>query len=169
MRAFVVAQSAIDDISGLGDGERAGIVGGRLRALATIGVIGLAQVVTAIIAAVLSASPLGASAQFGVLAATAVLNVALVLIAYRLLSNRRDTTRELLPGAICSGLIFTGFQLIGSLIVGKAIAHATPVYGTLTWLSLHASAALIGYQLNIVLEQRRRAPFDPVAFGDLTP
>ena len=63
-----------------------------------------------------------------------------------------------MPGAIVGGVLFAGLQLIGVAIVGRAIAKASPVYGTfasviglLTWLSLHAVVALMGAELNAAL------------------
>ena len=65
-----------------------------------------------------------------------------------------------MPGAIVGGVIFAGLQLFGVAIVGRAIANASPVYGTfasviglLTWLSLHAWVALGGAELNAALEK----------------
>jgi uncharacterized BrkB/YihY/UPF0761 family membrane protein len=110
---------------------------------------------------VLSLSPLAAIAQVPLLGLTVVVDVILVAIAFRLLSSLRHPWRRLRPGAILAGSGFATLQLVGSLVVGRAIAKATPVYGTfatviglLSWLSLHALVALIGYQLNTVLEER---------------
>ena len=73
--------------------------------------------------------------------------------------GRRGAAR--LPGAIAGGVLFAGLQLFGVAIVGRAIAKASPVYGTfasviglLTWLSLHAVIALGGAELNAALVDR---------------
>lgn len=57
---------------------------------------------------------------------------------------------------------FTGMPLLGTTVVSRAISRATPVYGTfasviamLGWLSLHATASLLGGELNAALARRR--------------
>ena len=67
-----------------------------------------------------------------------------------------------MPGAIVGGVLFTGLEVLGVAIVGRAIARASPVYGTfasvialLAWLSLHAMIALGGAELNAALIKNR--------------
>jgi len=174
LRAFVVAQTAIDDIDGLPHDGRLGMVGGRVRALVVIAVVGLAQVFTAVAAAVLTASPIAGVAQIPLIAVSAVVNIALVALAYHLLSTRAHSWPTLRPGAILTGIGYVGLQLLGSLVVGRAITRATPVYGTfatvigmLSWLALHASLALVGFQLNVVLAGRRHRAEHPEPAAEL--
>jgi uncharacterized BrkB/YihY/UPF0761 family membrane protein len=63
-----------------------------------------------------------------------------------------------LPGAVVGGLAFTALQLVGTQVVARAIANASPVYGTFAsvialtwWLGLHSTIALGGAELNRVL------------------
>ena len=161
LRAFVVAHGAIDDIDGVLDAERVGLVAGRLRALATISVIGLSQVLTAVAAALLRASPLAGLTQAALLVVTAALDIGLVAVAFQLLSSRDHPWSFVWPGAILAGLGFAGLQVFGTLVVGRSITKATPVYGTfasvigaLLWLALHGMIALVGYQLDVVLAGR---------------
>jgi uncharacterized BrkB/YihY/UPF0761 family membrane protein len=81
-------------------------------------------------------------------------------MSYRWLRTAWPSWRSTLPGAIVGGVIFAGLQLFGVAIVGRAIAKASPVYGTfasviglLTWLSLHSVIALAGAELNAVLDK----------------
>jgi membrane protein len=162
LKAFVVAQSAIDDIEEIPLDARTGLVGGRLRALATIAVVGLAQVLTAVSAALMSATGIAGIAQVALLVPPAIVNIVLVAVAYQLLSTRKHSWRAIRPGSVLTGLLYVALQLVGSLVVGRAVTQATPVYGTfatviglLTWLAVHAVVALVGYQLNMVLVERR--------------
>lgn len=162
LRAFVVAHAAIDDIDEVPVSERVSMVRGRLHALAAVAVIGLSQVFTAVVAALLSASPLAGVAQAALLALTAVVDIGLVALAYQLLSSRVRRWRSVMAGAVPAGIIYAGLQVFGSLVVGRAITRATPVYGTfatvigmLSWLAIHATVALVGFQLIVVLEARR--------------
>lgn len=162
LRAFVVAHTAIDDIDEVPERERRSMVKGRLRALAAIGLIGLSQVLTAVVAGALSASPLAGLTQAALLTLTAALDVALIAITYQLLSSRNHAWRALAVGAVPAGILFAGLQVFGSLVVGRAITRATPVYGTfaavigmLSWFAVHATVALVAFQLVVVLEARR--------------
>ena len=162
LKAFVVAQTAIDDIDGLERHQRLGAVGGRLRALAIIVVIGVSQTITAVAAGFLSASGLRLDTKSVLLLVSVLLNIGLVGITFELLSTMSHSWREIAPGAAFTGSCYGVLQLVGTVVVGRAIIRATPMYGTfatviglLTWLSLHAVLALIGYQLNVVLAERR--------------
>jgi len=162
LKAFVVVQTAIDDIDGLGFADRLGAVGGRLRALVIVLVIGLSQMITAVAAGFLSASSLRLDAKSVLLVVSVLINIALVGMTFELLSTTPHTWRDLAPGAAFTGACYGVLQLVGTVVVGRAIIRATPMYGTfatviglLTWLTLHAVLALVGYQLNVVLAARR--------------
>ena len=73
------------------------------------------------------------------------------------------------PGALVAGLVFAVLQVVGTVVVGRAIANASPVYGSfaaviglISWLGLHSIVALLGAELNQVLPARRWTP-PPVA------
>lgn len=162
LKAFVVAQTAIDDIEGLERHERLGAVGGRLRALVIIVVIGVSQMITAVAAGFLGASSLRLDAKSVLLLVSVLINIGLVGLTFELLSTTRHPWREMAPGAAFTGVCYGVLQLVGTVVVGRAIIRATPLYGTfatviglLTWLTLHAVLALVGYQLNVVLAARR--------------
>ncbi|MEI8238164.1 MAG: YhjD/YihY/BrkB family envelope integrity protein, partial [Actinomycetota bacterium] len=90
--------------------------------------------------------------------ATVLLNVAALACTYRWLCSRPLPWARAMPGAVAGGVAFSVLQYIGTTVVARAIAHASPIYGTfasviglITWLSLHASIALLGAEVNSVL------------------
>lgn len=168
MRAFNMLQSALDDIAEVALDERPNLVRTRGRSLLGIAIVGLAQVGSAVLAT------LAALDQFAVvhkllLALGAVVVNSLVLAAtYRWLCVHPFTWRQVAPGAMAAGVVFSILQLLGTAVVGRAIANASPVYGTfasviglISWLGLHSMVALLGAELNHLLPARRWTPPPP--------
>jgi membrane protein len=155
MKAFVAVHSALDDIGEEPLDDRSNLFLTRVRALLGIAYIGGAQVIGAFLASVASITGVGFITEALLIVSTALVNTAVLALTYRWLRTAWPSWRSTLPGAIVGGVIFTGLQLFGVAIVGRAIANASPVYGTfasviglLTWLSLHAVIALGGAELN---------------------
>jgi uncharacterized BrkB/YihY/UPF0761 family membrane protein len=89
---------------------------------------------------------------------TVAIDIGALALSYRWLRTTWPSWRSVAPGAIVGGILFAVLQLVGVAIVGRAIAKASPVYGTfasviglLSWLSLHAIIALGGAELNAAL------------------
>jgi YihY family inner membrane protein len=162
MKAFVGLQSALDDIAEIPLDRRSNLAIVRLHALIGIGVVGVAQVGTAVMTSLVGAAPIPGIGKALLLVATAATNALVLALCYRWLCSRRQPWRVVLPGAVVVGVIFAGLQLVGTAVVGRAIANASPVYGTfatviglMTWLSVHSFVALLGAELNAVLHGRR--------------
>jgi YihY family inner membrane protein len=109
-----------------------------------------------------SAVDLGhASRALGVLAAV-VIDVGLFVAAFRILTDDRVSLRDLLPGAVFSGVAFWVLQSLSSVIVTRHLASAQRTYGTfatvitmLWWFYLQFQLTLLGAQANVVLKQHR--------------
>src|SRR4029079_9359253 len=158
MKAFVAVHSALDDIGEQPLDERSNLFLTRVRALLGIAYIGGAQVIGTFLASLASITGVGFITEALLIVSTALINTTVLALTYRWLRTAWPSWRSTLPGAIVGGVIFTGLQLFGVAIVGRAIAKASPVYGTfasviglLTWLSLHAVIALGGAELNAAL------------------
>lgn len=163
IKAFVAAQIAMDDAWDLPEDQRLGMVGVRLRALALVGLIGIAQILTGAGTAIAGLAGTGPVARLGLVTGTLVVNAVVLAVSLQMLSTRHlDWRREVLPGSLPGGVALAGLQFFGTLVVGRAIANASPVYGTfatvialLSWLSLHAFVALVAMELNAALARRR--------------
>jgi uncharacterized BrkB/YihY/UPF0761 family membrane protein len=133
----------------------------QLRGLLLLLVFGLGVVATTALAALASFgghSPLVVVAN---LAASAAVNAALFLIAFRVLTPGRIPTRRLLVGAAVAGVLFTLLQAVGGYLVGHSLKHAQQVYGffavvlgLMSWLFLSAQVILYGAEVNVVRARR---------------
>ncbi len=162
MRAFNVLQSALDDVAEVPMNGRRSFLRTRARSLLGILVVGGAQIATAVLSSLVAVSGVRVLHKVLLIAGTVLLNTAVIAAAYRWLCVRKFTWREVMPGAIAAGIAFAALQIAGTVVVGRAIANASSVYGTfasvialLTWLSLHALIALMGAELNHALPARR--------------
>jgi len=160
MKAFVAVHFALDDIGEEPLDDRSNLFITRLRALLGIAYVGGAQIVGAFLASLASITGAGLVTQVLLVISTTFVNAGVLALSYRWLRTAWPPWRSVMPGAIVGGVIFAGLQLFGVAIVGRAIANASPVYGTfasviglLTWLSLHAWVALGGAELNAALEK----------------
>ncbi len=161
MRAFNVLQSALDDIAEVAVSNRRSLLLTRARSLLGIAVVGGAQIGTAILTSLVAVSGVRALHKVFLVVAAVLVNTLVIAAAYRWLCVRKFTWRHVAPGAITAGVTFAALQIAGIVVVGRAIANASPVYGTfasvialVTWLSLHAFVALVGAELNQVLPAR---------------
>ena len=163
-KAFVVTQTAMNDIWEIPEYTRPNMARTRWRALLGIGVVGLSQIATSIATGFIAVSGVSWLNRVLLILATVVINVAALYVAYQVLTAVRLSRGQRLPGAAGAGFGFADLQVVGTTVVSRAIARATPIYGTfasviglITWLSLHAIISLLGVEANAALDRRRRA------------
>ena len=163
-RAFVAAQNGINDIWEIPEEQRPNFAKTRVRALLAIAVVGVSQLASATVTGVVAISGMSWLNRILLILAAIAINITVLLAAYRVLTARPLTLRQLLPGAVVAGVGFSILQLIGTTIVQRAIRSATPVYGDfatvialLSWLSLHGLIALVGAEANAALDRHRVA------------
>jgi membrane protein len=158
------AQFAFDSVWEVPYHERPGIVQQTLRSLWVIGTIGLGLVLTTFISGFVVTSAngvnLGALGRVGGYVLSAALDVGIFVAAFRILSTRAETTREVLPGALLSGVAFFILQQLSALIISHYLQKAQATYGhfatiitILWWFYLQAQITLLGAQLNVVLKE----------------
>jgi YihY family inner membrane protein len=89
------------------------------------------------------------------------LDIGLFIAAFRMLTDRDISTRDVLPGAVLSGFVFWVLQSLSSLIISHYLQNAQSTYGTfatvitmLWWLYITSIVTLLGAQLNVVLKER---------------
>ena len=88
------------------------------------------------------------------------LDVGLFVVAFRILTDRKVSTRDVLPGSAFSGLCFWLLQTVSSIIITRHLSSAQETYGNfatvitiLWWFYLQAQLTLLGAQLNVVLKR----------------
>jgi membrane protein len=135
------------------------------RSLCTLGAIGLGLIVSTAISSYIIGAAFGANLSIvhrltGYLIAIA-LDVGLFIVAFRLLTDREISTRDVLPGALLSGIAFWLLQQLSSLIIFQYLRTTERTYGNfatvitmLWWFYLQSIITLLGAQLNVVLKER---------------
>ncbi len=163
-KALVVTQTAMNDIWEIPEYARPNMARTRWRALLGIGVVGISQIAASVATGLIAVSGVSWLNRILLGLATVAINVAALYVAYQVLTAVWLSRGQRLPGAAGAGFGFAVLQVVGTTVVSRAIARATPIYGTfasviglITWLSLHAMISLLGVEANAALDRRRRA------------
>ena len=97
----------------------------------------------------------------GGVALSLLLNVAVFLLAFRVLTVARVTWSTVLPGALVAGAAWTVLQALGGYYVGHEVRGASNTYGTfavviglLGWLYVGGQVTLYAAELNVVTAER---------------
>lgn len=156
-----VGQLAMAEVWNVPGIDRPNFVTRILRGLSLFGVLGVGVVVSTVAA---SLSTFGAAplvSKFGGSVASVGINIALYLLAFRILTVRSVATRDLVPGAVLGGLGWSLLQAAGGYLVGHQLRHSSQVYGyfasvlgLVSWLYLGAQLALYSAELNVVRARR---------------
>jgi len=160
-----VTQFALNSVWEVPYVEQPKLVEQVLRSLWVLATIGLGLVVSTLITGFISGTANGVDLGWlghvvGYLIAIA-LDVGLFVVAFRLLTDRDISTRDVLPGAVLSGVTFWVLQTLSSLIISRYLQNAQSTYGNfatvitlLWWFYLQSIVTLLGAQLNVVLRER---------------
>jgi YihY family inner membrane protein len=135
------------------------------RSILVLATLGVGLVVSVLITGFISGTANGLSiGWFGHIIGYVIaiaLDVGLFVVAFRWLTDREVSTRDVLPGAILSGVAFWILQAISSLIISRYLQKASSTYGNfatvitiLWWFYLQSIITLLGAQLNVVLVER---------------
>ncbi|MFE2726847.1 YihY/virulence factor BrkB family protein [Kitasatospora sp. NPDC059327] len=131
------------------------------RSLALFAVLGTGLIVATVAAGLITTALAGTGARIGALVLSALVNTALSLACFRILTPKEIGTRALLPGCAIAGPLFTLLQAFGALLVTHQLRHATQVYGffstvigLLSWLYLVAQVTVYAAETNVVLARR---------------
>ena len=134
------------------------------RGLSVLATVGLGLVLSTLITGFVAGATVGVGLGWfgrvvGYVAAIA-LDVGLFVAAFRLLTDRQITTKDVLPGALASGVLFWVLQSVSSLIISRYLHSAQNVYGqfatvitVLWWFYLQSLVTLLGAELNVVLKE----------------
>jgi membrane protein len=129
----------------------------RLRGLGMLALLGTMSIVSTTAAGFVGVSDHSASeAVAGVLVAF-VLNLALFMTAFKLLTAVDVSWRELAPGVIVAAVFWQALQHLGGVYVSHELKHTGPLYGVfalvlglLAWLYLGAQLTLLAAEVNVV-------------------
>lgn len=161
------AQTAFNSVYEVPMVHRPSLISRTLRSLALLLVVVLAIVVSTVLNGI---STGGASYGLGmlgpglrILAAVLALaaNVAIFALAFRVLTVKDVSFKEVLPGAVFAAVCWQILQLVGGYYVARTLQGAGQTYGTfavvialLAWLYLESQLVLLAAELNTVLRMK---------------
>jgi len=134
------------------------------RSLWVLCTIGLGLVATTLLSSFITSSAngvhLGVAGHVGGYLVAVVFDVGLVLAAFRILTERELSLRDVLPGATLTGVVFFVLQELSAFIISRHLKSAQSTYGhfatvitILWWFYLQAVITMLGAQLNVVLRE----------------
>jgi membrane protein len=158
-------QNAFNSVWEIPYHERPRLIEQILRSLWVLSTIGVGLVLTTIISGFVTGSSrgvnLGPAAVIGGYAIAVLLDVGLFVAAFRMLTDREISVRDVLPGAVFSGLVFFLLEQLSSFIISRHLRSTQSTYGhfatvitILWWFYLQSVITLLGAQLNVVLKER---------------
>jgi len=155
-----VSQNAMNAVWNVPYRRRPSFLRSLLRAVLLLLVLGVITLASA------AAGSLGAGSDswlVGIagIAISVVLNLALFLLAFRILTTEDVTWGDVFPGAVIAALAWTALQALGGYIVNHQLQGASDTYGTfamviglLAWIYLGAQITLFAAEVNVVRKRR---------------
>lgn len=166
------SQNAFDRVWAVPFKDRPNFVQSRVRGLGLLVSLGLLFLISTVLSGAVSGGLGGTAAKVGAYAVAVLVNLALFFAAFRLMTARAIPTRDLWPGAILAGVLWTILQSLGGYYIAHVIkgqsdigAEFGLVIGLLIWLHLGAQITLYAAEINVVLTRRLwpRSLFGPPA------
>jgi membrane protein len=156
------AQTMLNKVWGVPRNSRPNPVTARVRSLLLLAAGGASVILTTVLTALGAAAgaygaSLAGSARVLATAAAIMLNVTLFIVAFKVLTARPVTIREIRAGAVAAAVTWQALQWAGVLLLGHKLKGATATYGLfaivlglLAWIYLGAVTTVICAQFNAV-------------------
>lgn len=151
------AQNAFNRIWAVPFKSRPNFVGARLHGLGMLAILGTMTIVSTTAAGFVGASSHGAPAVLGGVLVAFIVNLALFMTAFKLLTAADVGWREYLPGVIVAAVLWQLLQHLGGYYVDHLLKHTQPLYGIfavvlglLAWLYLGAQLVIFAAEINVV-------------------
>lgn len=156
------AQAMLNKVWGVPRNSRPDPVRARLRSLLLLAAGGASVIVTTVLSALGAAADaygasLGGSVRVLAAAAAIALNVTLFIVAFKVLTARPVTIREIRAGAVAAAVTWQALQLAGTLLLAHKLKGATATYGLfalvlglLAWIYLGAVTTVLCAEVNAV-------------------
>lgn len=156
------AQNALNKVWGVPRNSRPNPVRARLRSLLLLAFGGVSVLLTTVLSGLGAAADsygasLGGSVRVLVTVLAVTLNVTLFIVAFRVLTARPVTIRQIRAGAIAAAVIWQALQWTGALLLGHKLKGTTATYGLfalvlglLAWIFLGAVTVVVCAEFNAV-------------------
>jgi YihY family inner membrane protein len=133
----------------------------RLRGLGMLAILGTMTVVSTVAAGFVGSSSHGAVAVLGGTLLAFVVNVALFMTAFKLLTAVDVDWRTCLPGVLVAAVTWQLLQHLGGFYLDHELKHTQPLYGIfavvlglLAWLYIGAQLIIFAAEVNVVRARR---------------
>jgi membrane protein len=158
----VAIQNAFNQVWGVPVHRRPDPVRARLRSLLLLGLLGLGALLTTALSALVAVGErFGPELRIGAVVLAVVTNAALFVLAFRALTTRRLTIREVLPGSVLAAVLWQILQSLGAVYVDYQLRGSSQVYGLfgivlglLAWIYVEAVVVVLAAELNAVVARR---------------
>jgi YihY family inner membrane protein len=161
LRITQQAQNAMNTVWGVPRSQWPNFWRRLARGLGVLAVLGLGAIGATVLSGLGTVSGLPVVGRILPFAGTLLLNLALFLFAFKVLTSVRVPWRRLLPGTLLAGIGWSVLQVVGGYYVTHQLKSASQVYGTLalvigllSWLYLGGLLFLYAAELNVVLAKR---------------
>ncbi|HET9689530.1 MAG TPA: YihY/virulence factor BrkB family protein [Acidimicrobiales bacterium] len=163
------AQNAMNVVWAVPRNERPNPIKSRLRSLLLLAVLGAAVLATTGLSAISSGAGafnshlavLGTGIRIGAIVLGAAVDVGIFIVAFRLLTAREVTTREILLGAVIAGVAWAVLQAVGTYYVAHSLKGTSAAYGLfaivlglVAWIHLESLVIVLCAELNVVVRHR---------------
>jgi membrane protein len=154
-------QSAFNRIWSVPFKDRPNFLHARLRGLGMLAILGTLSIVSTTAAGFVGTSSHAAPAVVAGVLVAFVLNLALFMTAFKLLTAVEVSWRQLLPGVIVAAVFWQLLQHLGGFYVDHELKRTGPLYGVfalvlglLAWLYLGAQLTIFAAEINVVRVRR---------------
>ncbi len=155
------SQSAFNRIWNVPHRSRPNWVSTRVRGLAMLALLGTLSIASTVAAGFVGSSSHGAVAVVAGEVVALVFNLALFMLAFKLLTAIPLGWRDLVPGVVLATVFWQLLQHLGGLYIDHALKRTGPLYGVfalvlglLAWLYLGAQLTIFAAEVNVVRKHR---------------
>jgi membrane protein len=137
--------------------DRPNFLHARLRGLGMLAILGTLSIVSTTAAGYVGSASHGAVAVVAGVLVAFILNVALFMTAFKLLTAVEVGWRDLIIGVLIAAVFWQLLQHLGGFYIDHELKHTGPLYGTfalvlglLAWLYLGAQLTIFAAEINVV-------------------
>jgi membrane protein len=141
--------------------DRPNFISARLRGVGMLAILGTMSVVSTTAAGFVGSSSHAAPDVIAGVLVAFVVNLALFMTAFMLLTAVEVSWRELLPGVVIASVFWQLLQHLGGYYIDHELKHTGPLYGVfalvlglLAWLYLGAQLTMFAAEVNVVRVRR---------------
>ena len=155
----VAIQNALNQVWAVPVNKRPDPLRARLRSLLLLVLFGIGVLLTTVLSALgTSSQQLGSGVRLAAIVLSTVANSGLFVLAFRTLTARDVSVRDVLPGAVMAAIGWQVLQSVGTIYVDYQLRGSSQVYGLfgivlglLAWIYLEALIIVLAAEVNVVL------------------